>query len=199
MMDSILAFPAETEGRGNQPLEPEILPDGTKHFELTASIVDWEVRPGEMVQAWAYNGMVPGPRIDLEVGDKVEVEITNELPIGTDIHWHGVDVPNDQDGVAPITQELIVRASPTRTTSPSRNRPSACTTPTPTVRTRCPTACSARSSSATMPLPAGQTISGIEIPADIEIAQDLPMVLNDAGVIGLTLDGKSFPATARSS
>ena len=63
--------------------------------------------PGEVVQAWAYNGMVPGPRIDLEVGDKVEVEVTNELPIGTDVHWHGVDVPNDQDGVAPITQELI--------------------------------------------------------------------------------------------
>ena len=107
MMDSILAFPAETEGRGNQPLEPEVLADGTKRFELTASIVDWEVRPGEVVQAWAYNGMVPGPRIDLDVGDKVEVEVTNELPIGTDVHWHGIDVPNDQDGVAPLTQELI--------------------------------------------------------------------------------------------
>ena len=51
--------------------------------------------------------MVPGPRIDLEVGDTVEVEITNELPIGTDIHWHGIDIPNDQDGVAPITQDLV--------------------------------------------------------------------------------------------
>ena len=107
MMDSMLAFPAETEGRGNQPLEPEVLEDGTKRFELTASIVDWEVRPGEVVQAWAYNGMVPGPRIDLDVGDKVEVEVTNELPLGTDVHWHGVDIPNGQDGVAPITQELI--------------------------------------------------------------------------------------------
>ena len=47
-----------------------------------------------------------------------------------------------------------------------------------------------------VPVPAGQTVSGIEIPADLEIAQDLPMVLNDAGVIGLSLDGKSFPATA---
>ena len=48
-----------------------------------------------------------------------------------------------------------------------------------------------------MPLPAGDTVSGIEIPADLEIAQDFPMVLNDAGVIGLSLDGKSFPATAK--
>ena len=65
------------------------------------------MRPGEVVQAWAYNGMVPGPRIDLDVGDQVEVEVTNELPLGTDVHWHGVDVPNGQDGVAPLTQELI--------------------------------------------------------------------------------------------
>ena len=76
-------------------LEPEILPDGTKHFELTASIVDWEVAPGEIVQAWAYNGIVPGPRINVEVGDTVEFELTNDLPIGTDIHWHGIDVPNE--------------------------------------------------------------------------------------------------------
>ena len=154
------------------------------------------MRPGEVVQAWAYNGMVPGPRIDLEVGDTVEFEITNELPIGTDVHWHGVDVPNDQDGVAPITQDLILSARPTRTGSRSRNRPSACTTPTPTARTPIPNGLFGTIFVGEMPLPAGETISGIEIPADIEIAQDFPMVLNDAGVIGLSLDGKSFPATA---
>ncbi len=47
-----------------------------------------------------------------------------------------------------------------------------------------------------IPAPAGRTISGITIPADLAIAHDVPMVLNDAGVIGLTLNGKSFPATA---
>ena len=47
-----------------------------------------------------------------------------------------------------------------------------------------------------MPAPAGKTVSGIKIPADLEVAQEIPMVLNDAGVIGLCLDGKSFPATA---
>ena len=34
-----------------------------------------------------------------------------------------------------------------------------------------------------------------EIPADLEISQEIPMVLNDAGVIGYSLNGKSFPAT----
>jgi FtsP/CotA-like multicopper oxidase with cupredoxin domain len=47
-----------------------------------------------------------------------------------------------------------------------------------------------------LPLPAGRTISGIAVPADVTGAQDIPMVINDAGVIGLTLNGKSFPATA---
>jgi len=46
-----------------------------------------------------------------------------------------------------------------------------------------------------VPVPAGRTISGIEVPADLPIAEDIPMVLNDAGAIGLSLNGKSFPAT----
>jgi plastocyanin len=72
MIDSMLEFPAETEGIGNQPLEPtEIKADGTKVFDLTASVIEWEVAPGEIVDAWANNGMVPGPWIRLDVGDSV--------------------------------------------------------------------------------------------------------------------------------
>ena len=52
MVESVMAFPAATAGRGNLPLEPTVLADGTRHFELTASVVDWEVAPGRIVQAW---------------------------------------------------------------------------------------------------------------------------------------------------
>ena len=45
------------------------------------------------------------------------------------------------------------------------------------------------------PLPLGRTIGGIDVPADLEVAREIPMVLNDAGVIGYSLNGKSFPAT----
>ncbi len=107
MTDSIAAFPAPTAGIGNQLLEPVILPDGTKEFELTTQIVEWEVEPGRFVEAWTYNGMVPGPAIKVDLGDKVRVVVHNELPMGTDIHWHGVDTPNNMDGVAPLTQPLI--------------------------------------------------------------------------------------------
>ena len=68
MIASAKAFPAKTAGVGNQILEPTILADGTKHFELTAAITDWEVTPGKVVKAWTYNGMVPGPRINVAVG-----------------------------------------------------------------------------------------------------------------------------------
>jgi uncharacterized cupredoxin-like copper-binding protein len=108
MMASMMEYPAETEGVGNQPLEPvSIEADGTKVFELEASIIEWEVEPGKVVEAWAYNGQVPAPWIDLEVGDNVRFLVTNNTPLGTDVHWHGITVPNDQDGVAPYTQELI--------------------------------------------------------------------------------------------
>ncbi len=51
--------------------------------------------------------MVPGPTIKVDVGDKVRVIVHNETPMGTDIHWHGIMVPNEQDGVSPYTQEPI--------------------------------------------------------------------------------------------
>ena len=159
--------------RDRRPRQPAARPRGParRHQALRADRVGHRLGgpPGEVVQAWAYNGMVPGPRIDLDVGDEVEVEITNDLPIGTDIHWHGIDVPNDQDGVSPITQELVdQRRDATPTASPSPSRPSACTTPTPTPTRASRTACSARCTSATCRRRPAETVSGIEIPADLD-------------------------------
>ncbi|HSL27465.1 MAG TPA: multicopper oxidase domain-containing protein, partial [Acidimicrobiia bacterium] len=107
MEESVLRFPAPTQGRGNQPLEPEVLADGTKHYELTVALTQWEVEPGRVVEAWAYNGQVPGPAIRVDVGDQVQVAVHNDLPMGTDVHFHGIKVPNEMDGVAPLTQVLI--------------------------------------------------------------------------------------------
>ncbi len=76
-------------------------------IEFTASVVDWEVYPGETVEAWVYNGQYPGPEIRVTEGQKVRLTITNNLPEATTIHWHGLDVPNDQDGVPGITQPDI--------------------------------------------------------------------------------------------
>ncbi len=84
-----------------------VFDDPDVEVELTASVVDWEVYPGETVEAWVYNGQYPGPEIRVTEGQKVRIDVTNDLPEGTTIHWHGLDVPNDQDGVPGITQPDI--------------------------------------------------------------------------------------------
>jgi uncharacterized cupredoxin-like copper-binding protein len=198
MHESMLRFPAETEGRGNELLEPvEVLADGTKVFELTSAITPWEVEPGKWVDAWTYNGIVPGPMIRLDVGDKVQVRYTNNLPISSDIHWHGIKVPNDQDGVAPYTQEAVAANGGTHTYEFQVVEPMVGMYHAHHAGQHAiPNGMFAVIIVGDMELPRGQVISGKEIPADLELALEFPMVLNDAGVIGLTLDGKSFPATA---
>ena len=52
------------------------------------------VQPGKFVDAFSYNGMLPGPEIRVTEGDKVRFNVTNNLPESTAIHWHGVMVPN---------------------------------------------------------------------------------------------------------
>lgn len=195
MEETMLAFPAETEGKGNAILEPTILPDGTKQFEITAAITEWEVEPGRFVEAWTYNGIVPGPQLRLDVGDRVQVLVHNELPMGTDIHWHGITVPNAQDGVAPYTQPLIAPGE-SYTYEFSVNEPMVGMYHAHhSGQIAVPNGLFAAMIVGDMELPRGETVSGVTIPQDLELVQELPMVLNDAGVIGLTLDGKSFPAT----
>jgi len=100
------AFPAKTAGKGNQLLAPR-LERGVKVFELTARPIKWEVTPGQMADAWAYNDQVPGPQIRVREGDRVRIVLHNELPESTSIHFHGLEIPNDQDGVTFITQPPV--------------------------------------------------------------------------------------------
>jgi manganese oxidase len=100
------SFPAPTEGLGNQPLEHTMDGD-VKVFELECSVFDWEFRPGEYAEAWGYNGAVPGPEIRVTEGDNVRFHVTNNLPESTSVHWHGLILPFNMDGVPYITQPPI--------------------------------------------------------------------------------------------
>ena len=102
----IKAFPAKTAGKGNQLLTPRMDGD-VKVYELTCRKIQWEVSPGKKVDAWAYNDVVPGPQIRVREGDRVRVVVRNELPESTAVHFHGLELPNDQDGVPFITQPPI--------------------------------------------------------------------------------------------
>jgi FtsP/CotA-like multicopper oxidase with cupredoxin domain len=92
-----------------QAMQPKLLPDGTKEFDLTASVFTWQLYNTARIPVWGYNHQVPGPLIKLKVGDRVLFVIKNELPQETTVHWHGLAVPNSEDGVPGITQKAIPR------------------------------------------------------------------------------------------
>ena len=74
--------------------------------ELEAYAAEWEVAPGRTLQGWTYNGQVPGPTIEANVGDTVVVRLTNRLDEPTTIHWHGLEVPAEMDGTQ-VVQRLV--------------------------------------------------------------------------------------------
>lgn len=86
---------------------PHRMENGVKVFHLIAEPVKREFVDGFTVNCWGYNGMSPGPTIEAFEGDRVRLLVTNKLPEGTSIHWHGVILPNGMDGVTGLTQPKI--------------------------------------------------------------------------------------------
>lgn len=98
--------PTATESDGGQVLRHSMV-DGIRTYELVARPVQWSILPGTRVVAYSYNGTVPGPEIRVPYGERARVVVRNELSDPTTVHWHGIAVPNDMDGVPGLTQEPI--------------------------------------------------------------------------------------------
>ena len=94
--------------RGAQPL-PSRTEEGVKVFDLQTAVIRWEILPGVFVDAFAFNGQVPGPTLRFRQGDRVRINVTNRLPESTTVHWHGLILPNVMDGPARVTQDPIAR------------------------------------------------------------------------------------------
>jgi FtsP/CotA-like multicopper oxidase with cupredoxin domain len=62
---------------------------------------------GKTVQAISVNNQIPGPTLHFKEGDHVVINVYNHLEIGTTIHWHGLLVPWQMDGVEGISQHAI--------------------------------------------------------------------------------------------
>jgi len=76
---------------------------------LVAKEANVRLASGRTLSAWTFNGQVPGPELRVHQGDVVEVTLANEdIEDGVTIHWHGVDVPNAEDGVAGVTQDAVM-------------------------------------------------------------------------------------------
>jgi FtsP/CotA-like multicopper oxidase with cupredoxin domain len=75
------------------------------NFEARVATV--EIAPDLEVEAWTYNGMIPGPLIRVGVGDRLIVHFTNNLPESSTIHWHGLRIPIEMDGVPGYSQPPV--------------------------------------------------------------------------------------------
>lgn len=77
-------------------------------FALSARAGAVRLASGEQVDGYTLNGTSPGPELRVTQGDLVEVTLENvDVDDGTTLHWHGVDLPNSQDGVAGVTQDAV--------------------------------------------------------------------------------------------
>ena len=91
---------------------PELVTDPRREpdvsVELVARAERFELASGREVDGYTLNGSSPGPVIEARQGQLVEVELVNEsVEDGATLHWHGVDVPNAEDGVAGVTQDAV--------------------------------------------------------------------------------------------
>lgn len=181
---AVRAFPARTDGLGGQRLSYRT-ENGVKVFELEARVVQWEVEPGVRKEAWAYNGVVPGPEIRVDEGDRVRVILRNRLPESTSIHWHGQRLigQNDQDGVTYLTQDPI---------KPGQTYTYEFTADTPGTHMY------HAHHNSTKQIALGLLGPLIVEPRDKskqpKFDREYTLVLND-GPLGFTINGKSFPAT----
>jgi manganese oxidase len=82
--------------------------DGSvKEFHLIAEPVKRQIVPFKMMDVWGYNGTCPGPTIQANQGDRVRIVFDNHLPESTTVHWHGLEIPIEMDGLPYITQKPV--------------------------------------------------------------------------------------------
>ncbi len=94
-----VAAPASFDGAVRPAIAEDVNPDDdVVEVFLTARESVWGFGIGTETPVWTYNGVLPGPTIEAEIGDTLIVHLCNDLPEDTTIHWHGIETPADMDG-----------------------------------------------------------------------------------------------------
>jgi manganese oxidase len=153
-----------------------------KVFEITCTELDWSIGTGT-VKAMAYNGIVPGPEIRITQGEKVRVVVHNQMTQSTAVHFHGVLLPNNMDGVPFITQPAIKPGESFTYEFTAKNPGS-----------HMYHSHHNAAEQVTRGLLGPFIIEPANSADDPEYGADYTMVLNDSG-IGFTINGKGFPYT----
>ncbi|EXX87833.1 copper oxidase [Paenibacillus darwinianus] len=100
MGDSSDSQPAAVQ---NVPVE--VLTGNT--ISLTAKTGKLQIDAKTTKEVWTYNGSVPGPQIRVKQGAMLNITLKNELPEPTTIHWHGLPIPNNMDGIPGVTMNAV--------------------------------------------------------------------------------------------
>lgn len=87
-----------------QPFRTEIGRNVVIHLYLTDTLVQYT---NKKARAIAINGSIPGPTLHFTEGDTAEIHVHNEMHMESSIHWHGLILPNEQDGVPYLTTAPI--------------------------------------------------------------------------------------------
>ncbi|GAB2873433.1 multicopper oxidase family protein [Streptomyces mayteni] len=80
-----------------------------REVALVAAPATLDLGAGVTAATWAFDGRAPGREIRIAAGDTLAAELSNQLPDSTttSIHWHGLALRNDMDGVPPATQRAV--------------------------------------------------------------------------------------------
>ncbi len=108
---AVTPFPGESRLRRRPDGTFAAIPDShgtTKTFHIVGRPAPWTLKPGMTVMANTYNGVVPGPTLVVNEGDRVVIDYRNELDVSDTVHLHGIhSIPVDMDGVPGSSQAMV--------------------------------------------------------------------------------------------
>lgn len=80
------------------PIPPALQPQSGQRYSLTLQTGRSDILPGNPTATWGVNGAMLGPTLRVRRGDTVRMDVHNQLPEATTVHWHGMRVPAAADG-----------------------------------------------------------------------------------------------------
>lgn len=107
MMLPVLAAAQHNNMQADEAKQPFMARVGNRiiyHLYVNDTVVNYT---GKEVKAVAINGSIPGPTLEFNEGDTAEIYVHNIMHMETSIHWHGLILPNEQDGVSYLTTAPI--------------------------------------------------------------------------------------------
>ncbi len=99
-------FPTETAGLPEASTPSVLLLRDGDSLDLRIGPVLKNIE-GADLRMLAYNDSIPGPTLHVDQGSEITVQVRNDGPIDSTVHWHGLRLENRYDGVPHETQEPI--------------------------------------------------------------------------------------------